>query len=531
MGDDMVWLGNLLAPENLLALLGVVTTVGVLSYERLFPGRKRIGFRVQMDTVIDDGRQDEGPLHQRLRMLENHPDLSGASLVLLRIENDGFRGIDAADYITAPDENHGLTATFPGRTVRDVAVTEPSHLSLLRYLPRGSTEESPGLVWSGAEVSIPRVPLNRGDHFKLLVLLTGPGEGRDPGIDGRLREGRIRNNEKFRRPSNRMLGLILSLFLVMVAQPFFFNRFQDRPLPAGCAGGRLTVVGSTAFQPVMARLAAAYRENCRDAPHITVNAQGSGAGISTLLDRGGAAGGGFAPYLALSDGPAQSRDPHLTGRLVAVSVFALVVNEDVPLTGIRLADLRKLYTGGITDWRRLRTATGAPGPGLRVTLVGRDGASGTRNVFEDRLLGGATEPPRTSGADDCATRIRRYQGITRCEQSSTDRLLRAVADTPGAIGYADLDSAERYAAAGRLRLLALDGEQPSIKAVAERGYPFREPEYAYTYGTAPANSLTSKFLDSMTGDTGQTIMERGGHLPCSVPENLEACHAARSDGR
>ncbi len=169
----MGWFEDLLVPENLLALLGVVVTVGVLSYERLIPGRKRIGYRIQMDTVIDDSDRDDGPLHQRLSMLEDLPDLAGASLVLLRIENDDFRGIDAGDYITAPEQSHGLTVTFPGRTVRDVAVTEPSHPALLRYLPRNGTSESPGVAWEAAEISLPRVPMNRGDHFKLLVLLTG----------------------------------------------------------------------------------------------------------------------------------------------------------------------------------------------------------------------------------------------------------------------------------------------------------------------------------------------------------------------
>lgn len=189
----MGWLESMLAPENVLALLGVVVTVGVLSYERLIPGRKRIGFRVQMDTVIDDGDQrgdeDDGPPHQRLSLLEGDPDLAGASLVLLRIENDGFRSIDAGDYITAPEYGHGLTVTFPCRTVRDVAVTEPSHPTLLRYLPRGGTPERPGLLWSGPEISLPRVPLNRGDHFKLLVLLTGPGGGRQPQVVGSGRAG------------------------------------------------------------------------------------------------------------------------------------------------------------------------------------------------------------------------------------------------------------------------------------------------------------------------------------------------------
>ncbi|MFI0814263.1 hypothetical protein ACH4TX_08995 [Streptomyces sp. NPDC021098] len=192
----MKWLEQLMAPENLLALLGVAVTVGGLSYERLIPGRKRIGYRVQMDTLIDDSAED-GQIHQRLGMLENTPDLAGASLVLLRIENDGFRSIDADDYITAPATNHrGLTATFPNRTVRDVAVTEPSHPDLLRHLPQRGTPESPGLVCAGNEISLPRVPLNKGDHFKLLVLLTGAGTDKPPHVGGRIREGRIRNNER-----------------------------------------------------------------------------------------------------------------------------------------------------------------------------------------------------------------------------------------------------------------------------------------------------------------------------------------------
>lgn len=535
----MGWLESLLAPENFLALLGVVVTVGVLSYERLIPGRKRIGFRVQMDTVIDDGDhhdqhgdQDDGPLYQRLSLLEDAPDLAGASLVLLRIENDGFRSIDADDYITAPEHSHGLTVTFPGRTVRDVAVTEPSHPTLLRYLPRVGTLERPGLHWSGPEISLPRVPLNRGDHFKLLVLLTGPGGGREPQVVGRVREGRIRNNERFRRPNNRMLGLIAGLCLLVVAQPFAFQILRDQPLPGGCARGDLTVVGSTAFQPVMRDLDNAYRTKCRQAPHISVEATGSGAGISRLLDEGAASKGRFAPYLALSDGPAQTGGAGLKEHLVAVSVFTLVVNTDVPVSSLPLRDLQRLYTGEVTDWGRLHPApSGRAGPDLQVTLVGRDYASGTRNVFENRLLGGNTEPSPTSSADDCARRTKRFNhtDITRCEQSSTDKLLRTVAATPGAIGYAELNNARQYARLGHLKLLGLDGETASVPSVRERAYPFWEPEYAYTFGAPPDNSLTSDFLDYLASDTGQNVMERHGHVPCAAPENQQVCQEAGRD--
>ncbi|WP_432013520.1 substrate-binding domain-containing protein [Streptomyces cucumeris] len=511
----MKWLEQLLAPENLLALLGVVVTVVGLSYERLIPGRKRIGYRVQMDTLIDDSTQD-GPIHQRLRMLENTPDLAGASLVLLRIENDGFRSIDADDYFTAPSTEHrGLTVTFPHRTVRDVAVTEPSHPDLLRHLPQHGTPESPGLICEGQEISLPRVPLNKGDHFKLLVLLTGAGTDRPPHVGGRIKEGRIRNNEKFRRPSNRVLGLIGSLLALLILQPFGYQLAREEPLPRGCAAGTLTVVGSTAFEPVAEDLGRAYRADCAGAA-VTVEAQGSGRGAGTLRRVGEAAKDGFPPYLSFSDGPQGNADQRLKGHLVALSVFALVVHKDVPAKDLSLVDLRRIHAGKVTRWS---------GTGLPVRLVSRDAKSGTRGVFEDRVLG-SNEISRTS--DDCRTAKFAHDRVVRCELDSTREVLATVARTPGAIGYAELHSAEVSAARGHVRLLSLGGRRASTDAVRDRRYPFWEPEYAYTYSAPPANSLTSKFLDYLAGDTGRNIVENHGHLPCSVPENLRACRDAGS---
>ncbi|MFE9000776.1 phosphate ABC transporter substrate-binding protein [Streptomyces sp. NPDC007875] len=513
----MKWLEQLTAPENLLALLGVIVTLGGLSYERLIPGRKRIGYRVQMDTLIDDSTLD-GPVHQRLRMLENTPDLAGASLVLLRIENDGFRSLDADDYITAPATNHrGLTATFPNRIVRDVAVTEPSHPDLLRHLPQHGTPENPGLVCEGNEISLPRVPLNKGDHFKLLVLLTGAGTDKPPHVGGRIKEGRIRNNEKFRRPSNRMLGLIGSLLALLILQPFGTQLLRDDPLPRGCAEGNLTIVGSTAFKPVTQEVGAAYQGDCRGA-QVTVEAQGSGRGTKTLIDAGEAAKGGFPAYLAFSDGPDGDGNPQLKEHLVALSVFSVVVNKDIRVSDLSLEDLRGLYSGRITNWNQL-----PDGPDLPVRLVSRDAKSGTRGVFENRVLGG-NEISRTS--DNCRTPKFARDHVIRCELDSTGEVLKKVASSPGAIGYAELHSAEESAREGALHLVALEGRKPSIDAVRERTYSFWEPEYAYTYTAPPPNSLTSKFLDYLAGDTGRNLVEKHGHLPCSAAENQRACQLA-----
>ncbi|MFG3257963.1 substrate-binding domain-containing protein [Streptomyces sp. NPDC048172] len=512
-----------LSPENVLAALGVLATFGVLWYERLMPGQKRIGYRVQMDTLIDNDSSN-GRGAQRLSLLDATSDMTGASLVLLRIENDGLRTVDNGDYFTTPEGEHaGLTATFPDRTVRDVAVTEPSPHDLVNHLnpprngdgppPDSDEPEGPGLRYTGNQIAIPKVPLNRGEHFKLLVLLTGPGVRRKPEVSGRIKEGKVRENQKNPRPSNRVLGLVLGLVLLLVFEPIGIRIWGDSPPPPrGCAQGALTVLGSTAFAPVMKDLSDAYEKECPGA-RITVDAQGSGAGIRELQQAGEDAKDGFPARLALSDGPKPDGYPKLKEHRAALSVFTLVVNERVsprPLSLSR-ADVRRLYEGRITNWKQLG------GPPLPVRLVSRNAGSGTRGVFQSRVLE-RLEPAYSSR--DCRGKDSPEARVIRCELDSTAQVLRTVRQIPGAIGYAELRSASR---ADGIRLAGLDGHQPSPDAVRKGAYPFWEPEHAYTYGSPPASSLTSKFLDYMNGDTGRNLMEKHGHLPCAPLENQRVC--------
>ncbi len=73
--------------------------------------------------------------------------------------------------------------------------------------------------------------------------------------------------------------------------------------------------------------------------------------------------------------------PELRETRVALSVFALVVNDDVGVRDLSTADVRGPYQGRIRDWARLG------GRSLPVHLVSRDANSGTRQVFQRRVLG------------------------------------------------------------------------------------------------------------------------------------------------
>lgn len=509
---------ELLSAENVVAmgtaLLGIAASGVMVWYERRVPRRKRIGYRVQMDNPIgDDVRM--GRANVRVGVFDEAPGMSDATLVLLRVENDGSQGIDRDDY-TSP-EVHGLTVVFTGRTVRGVSVTQPSDTDHLmdHFTP------SRGFGYDGNTLRIPRVPLNRGDHFKLLVMLSGGDVGNEIRLSGGIRDGEVHPNRSatpdekpplFSRAA-RLITIMLTASVLTLAT-IVVTRDDTRP-PIGCATGTLTLTGSTAFAPVLEEVAKKYEGDCGGAA-IEVDPHGSTAGVRELAAAGATQGAkGAPPVVALSDGPKPSGLSELRENRVAVSVFALVVNDDVRLTNLSTQDVRRLYRGEIRNWRELG------GPDLPVRLISRDANSGTRQVFQRRVLG---RGEIANSSVDCVHKDDATAPVTRCELDSTDQVLTTVARLPGAIGYSELNVATR---AKGLHLLRLDDHTPSVDAI-EHGtsaYPYREIEYAYTYGQPPADSLASSFLTYLARGNGQDVIRTHGHIPCSTPEGLELCAA------
>ncbi|MFH9069573.1 substrate-binding domain-containing protein [Streptomyces alboflavus] len=507
-----------LSPENVVAVLtaalGLLATLGAIWYERRVPRRKRVGYRVQMDTAIGDNVRTGGA-NARLGLFDETPEMSDATLVLLRVENDGSQSISDADYTGRA--LHGLTAVFTGRTVRGLAVTAPAGADHLmeHFTPAA------GLRYDGSTVYIPRVPLNRGQHYKLLVLLTGGAVGREVTVSGGIQAGEVQPNRSttpddkpplFSRPAKVLTALLTASVVTLAAMILLSD--EDDPTPIECATGQLTVVGSTAFRPVAEELKEKYEDDCPGAG-ITVSAHGSTAGIRELEAEGARSAKSAKkspPLIALSDGPKSDGYPRLVEHRVAVSAYALVVNDGVRLRNLSLKDVRRLYRGEIRNWEQLG------GPDQEVVLVSRGSSSGTRDTLQRRLLGGDFEIKASS--NDCVRKDDARAPVIRCELDSTEQVIDAVGRIPGALGYSELRAATSLKG---LHRLSLDGTQASTDGLARSdGYPYREIEYAYTYGQPPADSLASSFLAYARG-SGQDAIRTHGHLPCATPEGLRAC--------
>ncbi|WP_328943916.1 substrate-binding domain-containing protein [Streptomyces sp. NBC_00250] len=512
-----------LTAENLIAvvtaLLGVLVSTGAVWYERRVPHQRRIGYRVQLDTAIGTRAAHSavtGPGGTVRRGFFNAtPGLSDGTLVLLRIENDGALALTREHYTDGDD--HGLTVVFGTeepkiRRVKAIVVTAPDHPGLLTHFP----DSWDGPADGATSIVLPKVPLNRGAHYKLLVLLTGGPIGSPVSVHGNIAEGVVHVNHSttpddkppvFSRVA-RNVTVVLTLCVVALAA--IIVREQTPP-PIGCAKGELTVTGSTAFAPVVRELAKKYEKDCEGAT-VRVEAHGSTSGIRRLAEEGAKTAQGSPAVIALSDGRKPGGFPQLRESMVAVSLFTLVLNDGVPVDNLALEQIRRIYRGEIKNWGELITSMDQP-----ILLVSRDANSGTREVFQRRVLG-RNEPANSSL--DCEHSNDPESEVVRCELDSTEQVLSTVAKLPGAIGYTELRDGTGLKG---LHRVAVDGRRPVLDEIGESSYPYREIEYAYTWGEPPADSLTSSFLTYLRWGSGQDVIRTHGHLPCSTPKGLRIC--------
>ncbi|UED88259.1 substrate-binding domain-containing protein [Streptomyces profundus] len=472
-----------------------------------------------MDTIAtDEVHSAYGGALQRLEH-DNGSRLRDPSFVLLRFENNGATHVDESDYAVPEGDKVGIRVLFPGRRVAGMVVTELSNEHL-----RPSFEGDSGLEVRDGAILLPKIPMNRGTHYKVLAALERENdEPRPPGtefappkvvgaVKGGVGSGDIPETRSRTGTSLPTIALICFLAAVIVTQLGISLASDDTTAPLDCATGHLTLTGSTAFAPVLEQAADAYRDTCPEA-EITVATSGSAQGLAAL-DRAGRDHKDGAPAtLAFSDGPKEEGYPILLPRPVALSLFTLVANEEAGVQDLSLAQIRRIFDGTHTNWTELG------GADLPIRLVSRHDDSGTRRTFQRQVLDGRREPASTS--DNCRDRDPgATDQVIRCERRTTADLLAAVADTPGAIGYAELGAATER---DDLPLLRIDGHAAATEAADHGAYPFWETELAYTYGELPADSLAASFLRYLTNEVGRDIIRAHGHRPCTELQNPLLC--------
>ncbi|NYI07182.1 substrate-binding domain-containing protein [Allostreptomyces psammosilenae] len=506
--------------EVTLASLGIAVPILVAFYEFVLVGRKRLGYRIQMDTTATEAvHSPHAGVLQRLQRTDGAA-LVDPSFVLLRIENNGSTPIDVGDYAVLDDDKVGIRVTFPERRVVGMVVTETSADFL-----RASFGDNSGLSVRDGVIELPKAPLNRGAHYKVLAALERvgdrPGDGADEfpapqvvgGIKGGVGNGGIQETASRTGVSGQAVWLICFLVLIVLGQ--FVVSLDRDDTPIDCARGNLVLTGSTAFQAVVMDAAAAYQADCGDQARFDTRFEGSDIGLRDLEQAGVEADEeGAAPpeWVTFSDGPKGNGFPGLVSRPVAFSLFTIVVSPETQVRDLSLQDVRDLFAGRVATWRDVG------GADLPVVLVGRESSSGTRRAFQREVLQ-AVEGAENS--EDCRTLTPGAPpGVLRCRRESTTHVLETVAETPGAIGYSGVEEAMDR---DDVVMVRIDDREAVLENADAGVYPFWATEFAYTYGEPPADSLTASFLRYLTNSAGQDIIRAHGHHTCDALRDRVRC--------
>ena len=240
----------------------------------------------------------------------------------------------------------------------------------------------------------------------------------------------------------------------------------------GSTRNEIIVAGSTSVQPFADRWAEAF---IKSRPGCFVSVQGGGSSAGIQAAKSGAADIGTSSRELKTD------EKDLKEIVVARDGLAIIVHPAKPLRGLRLTEVKQVFTGEIPSWMYLG------GPDKPITVVTREEGSGTRGAFQELVMG----------------KLRIARGAIVEDSNGTVREI--VAGDPNAIGYISLGLVD-----GRVRALELDGVKASEGSILEGRYRLVRPFLFVTKGEL--KGMARDFVDFVLSPEGQNMIRKEGLL-------------------
>ena len=242
---------------------------------------------------------------------------------------------------------------------------------------------------------------------------------------------------------------------------------------AGTLSGNVATGGSTSMKNVIAALTEGFAEV---EPGVTVSYDptGSGAGITGATDKTLDIG---LSSRALKDDEKNDVD----GTVVALDGIAIIVNKDSKVADLTVEQLKKMFTGEITNWKEVGGDDG------EIVLVGREAGSGTRDGFESIV----------DVKDSC-----KYAQ----ELTATGAVI--VEANPLAIGYASLS-----AVGDTVAMVTVEGVECSEDTVKDSSYKIQRPFVFVTNKSVTLSEQAQAFVDFATSKDAADLIRTAGAVP------------------
>lgn len=281
----------------------------------------------------------------------------------------------------------------------------------------------------------------------------------------------------------KMVSLILTLTMIFVLTGC--NSKNDKNNTTDTAGanseagnlaGTITITGSTSVEKILLEMADEFMAYNPDV-QVNYTGTGSSAGIGDAISGANDLG---ASSRELKD---EEVAKGLETTIFAYDGIAVVVHPSNGVTDLSKDDLLKIYSGKITNWKEVG------GKDAAIVVVSREGASGTRDAFEE-LIG-----LKDVGLTDNSTVV-----------EGNGNVQATVAGNENAIGYVSFSFINET-----VKALTVDGVEPSAEKAKAGDYLLSRP-FLFTYKKDKLTDISKAFLDYVVTPEAQAYVDEHGGI-------------------
>lgn len=237
------------------------------------------------------------------------------------------------------------------------------------------------------------------------------------------------------------LGLVLILGIIMLSGCGSNGETtEEKETDENILSGKIVIAGSTSVQPLSEELAAEFMEKY---PEVDIEVQGGGSsvGVKSAADK-------IADIGASSRGIKESeKSIGLKEYVIAKDGIAVVVNPSNEVEDLTLDQIKKIFTGTISNWKEIG------GNDQAITVVSREEGSGTRGAFVEITK---VQEKNTEGKKVDKTTV------NALVQPSTGAVKQTVMNTPNAIGYISMGAKDDTVKA--VKVEGVDATEENTKA-------------------------------------------------------------------
>ena len=246
--------------------------------------------------------------------------------------------------------------------------------------------------------------------------------------------------------------------------------FVSATLTAVSSFAGFTARGSDSTINIVKALAESFQKKSGTA--VQVDGGGSGAGAKAAI-------AGEVQLAFLSRGlDAAEKEAGLIGHTYASDAVVVIAHKDNPISNVTIAELKDFFTGVTAAWP----------DGKPVVLYNRNADSGTREIFQDKVLG--------KGTAFAASAAIKHDGV----------LLSSVAKIPGSFAYDGFSHADPKV----VKIISVNGIAPSPESIRSSAYPLTRTPTLATKGEAAGE--VKAFIDFVLSAEGQAVVAEHGLL-------------------